>query len=323
MKRVLLLGGTAWLGKRIAAAARDLGAEVTCLARGASGTVPAGVGLVRADRRNPDAYDALSGDWDEVIELAYQPELVAPALATLAGRAAHWTLVSSVSVYADSTVPHADESAALVTPHDLTQYADAKVAAEQASLVALEDRLLIVRPGLIVGAGGPSDRFGYWPARMHAGGRVLTPSVSGRHVQVIDVDDLASWIVRAAAARVTGVINAVGGVYEMQEFFDLAAAVSEFSGELVSLSDEALLAQRVNYWSGPRSLPLWLPSTSAGFMRRDGSAFLKHGGSLTSLEHTLHKTLVDEIERGVLRSRRAGLTTAEQSEILTATEHLR
>jgi 2'-hydroxyisoflavone reductase len=192
MRRILVLGGTAWLGHEIARAALDDGAEVVCLARGESGAVPAGVRLVTADRTAPGAYDALTGEWDDVVELSHDLGLVVPALEALAGRARHWTLVSTVSVYATNDEPGADESAAVVDPVDLTDYGQAKVAAERATAEHVGDRLLVARPGLIVGPGDPSDRFGYWPARLDHDGPVLAPTAAGRFVQVIDVADLAA-----------------------------------------------------------------------------------------------------------------------------------
>ena len=151
MRRVLVLGGTGWLGHEVARAARDSGAEVTCLARGDSGDVPDGTQLVRADRRLQGAYDRVMGEWDDVVELSSEPQLVQSALDALAPHASHWTLVSTVSVYADNSTPGADESAEVVEPRDLTSYADAKVSAERVSRARLQDRLLTARPGLIVG----------------------------------------------------------------------------------------------------------------------------------------------------------------------------
>ena len=169
MKRILILGGTAWLGRAIATAAVTAGADVTCLARGESGSVAAGARLVRADRREPDAYDALDGDWDDVVELSWDPAFVASGLDALADRAAHWTLVSSGSVYAHADAPFADETAELVEPVDLEQYADAKVHAERLTAARAGDRALLARAGLIVGPGDPTDRFGYWPSRFARG----------------------------------------------------------------------------------------------------------------------------------------------------------
>ena len=103
VRRVLVLGGTGWLGRTIVDELLAEGADVTCLARGATGSVPEGARFVQADRALAGAYAQATGDWDEVIELAHAPELVAPALDALADRAGHWTLVSTVSVYAETT----------------------------------------------------------------------------------------------------------------------------------------------------------------------------------------------------------------------------
>jgi len=313
---MLVLGGTGWLGREIARTAVAQGDEVVCLARGESGSAPEGARLVTADRRMPGAYDALDGEWDEVVEISYDLGLVASALDALADRAAHWTLVSTVSVYARNDDPGADESAEVVEPQDLTQYPDAKVAAERATAERVGDRLLIGRPGLIVGPGDPTDRFGYWPARFSRGGRVLAPQTASRHVQVIDVSDLAEWIVAAGSREVTGTVNAVGAIHRMADFFGEVGDVAGFDGEIVELDDASLLANGVNYWSGPRSLPLWVPAEDAGFAQRDGSAFVATGGTLRPLRDTLERTLADELARGIRRSRRAGLSPDDEAAIL-------
>lgn len=318
MRRVLVLGGTGWLGREIARRAVGEGAEVVCLARGESGEAPDGARHIGINRMSPDAYDEVQGDWDEVIELTYEPDLVRPALDALAGRAAHWTLISSVSVYNANDEPHADESAQLVEPQDLSEYPDAKVAAERSSAAALGDRLLIARPGLIVGAGDPTDRFGYWPARLSRDGPTLVPETKGRFVQVIDVEDLATWIIRAGQERATGTVNAVGEIHEMRSFFDTTAEVTRYAGELLTVADEDLVAQGVNYWAGPRSLPLWLPKEATAFAQRSGAAYLSSGGALSPLRETLSRVLDDEISRGVSRERRSGLTTIDETSVLEA-----
>ena len=318
MRRVLVLGGTGWLGHRIAAAAVAEGAEVVCLARGESGAVPDGARLIAADRREPGAYAGASGEWDEVVEIAYAPELVKPALEALAPRAAHWTLVSTISVYASDDEPGADESAALVEPTDPSAYADAKVMAEQASTSHVGDRLLIARAGLIVGPGDGSDRFGYWPARLDRGGAVIVPTQAGRHVQVIDVDDLAEWIELAGRERALGAVNATGDSHSMSVFFETAVKATGFDGDLVTIDDETLLAHGVSYWAGPRSLPLWLPADATGFARRSNAAFRATGGTLRPLEETLARTLADEHARGIDRPRRAGLAAEDEAAIVAA-----
>ncbi|WP_295823734.1 NAD-dependent epimerase/dehydratase family protein [uncultured Microbacterium sp.] len=341
MRRILILGGTAWLGRAIATHAVAQGAEVTCLARGESGDAAQGARLIRADRAEPAAYDEVRHEWDEVVELSWDPGFVASALDALADRAAHWTLVSSVSVYSRSDMPFADETAELVKPADLGQYADAKVHAERITSARRGGQALLARAGLIVGPGDPTDRFGYWPARFARGGRVLAPETAGRHVQAIDVDDLAAWIELAGRTGVTGPVNAVGEELPLAAVLSAAretareaareaasetardaareAAAHDAPGttiETVTLDDDTLVARGVAYWAGPRSLPLWLPESAGGFARRSDAAFVASGGRRRSLAETMRRTLDDERARGLSRPRRAGLTPAEEAEVL-------
>ena len=315
-RRVLVLGGTGWLGRTIVDELLIEGADVTCLARGTTGSVPEGARFVQADRSLPGAYEPATGIWDEVIELAHVPELVAPALDALADRAAHWTLVSTVSVYAQNDEPGADESARLVEPKDPSAYADAKVLAERTTRLRLGSRLLIARPGLIVGPGDPSDRFGYWPARLDRGGPVLVPTSAERFVQVIDVADLASWLVRAGRDGFVGTVNAVGAPVPLHDFLRCVAEVTGFEEELVAVEDDVLLAHDVAYWAGPRSLPLWIPVSEAGFAQRSAVAFTDAGGVTRPLRDTVVRVLEDERARGTDRERRAGLTSTEERAVL-------
>lgn len=316
MQRVLVLGGTGWLGRAITERAVAAGDEVVCLARGRSGSVCPGARFEPADRTAPGAYDALTGEWDDVIELSYAPSLVAPALDALAARARHWTLVSSVSVYARNDEPGAEESAAVVEPTDLSDYGQAKVAAERLSRQRFGERLAIVRPGLIAGPGDPSDRFGYWPARLSRGGDVLVPTLANRWMQVIDVADLAAFIDDASRTGLAGVVNAVGHSVAMASFLDQLVRTTGCTGRLVQAPDEWLLTHGVQYWMGERSLPLWLPVTETGFARRSNAAYLAAGGTVRSLAETIEQVLIDERTRGVDRPRRSGLAATDEQELL-------
>jgi 2'-hydroxyisoflavone reductase len=315
MTKTLILGGTGWLGREIATQLVESGGEVTCLARGESGAAADGVRLIRVDRNDTDAYDAVRTDaWDDVIELSSESRFVEGALAHLAAAASHWTFVSTVSVYASHAVPGADESAELLEPLAEGDYGQQKVAGEQASLAALGDRLLIARPGLIAGPGDASDRFGYWVGRfaLAGDGPVLCPVAEGREVQVIDVRDLAAWIIRSGHDRLVGIIDAVGDRHPLGEVLDAAADRAGYAGSRVEASDEWLDGRGVGHWAGPRSLPLWLPAEASGLMQRDNSAFRSAQGVLRSLASTLADTLVDERRRGLERARKSGLTRDDE-----------
>lgn len=315
MTRTLILGGTGWLGREIARSLLERGEEVTCLARGTSGTVTDGSRLIVADREKQGAYDEVREErWDEIIELAWQPTLVRGALAALAGHAAHWTLVSSISVYATNDEPGADETAALLEVNDLEDYGQAKVAAEDASAASLGDRLLIVRPGLIGGPGDPSDRFGYWVSRfaLAADEPVLVPTAADLPVQVIDVRDLSRWIADAAPAGLTGRVNAVGSEHTLGDLLHEAATIAGHQGPQVPASEAWMRERDVEYWAGPRSLPLWLPPEAAALAQRSRDRYVALGGPERPLHRMLADVLEDERVRGLDRPRRSGLSRADE-----------
>jgi len=323
MSSVLILGGTAWLGSHLAEFAQASGHDVTCLARGASGAVPEGVRLVHADRNSPTAYAPLTGrDWDAVIDLTWQPGFAASALDALGERASHWTYVSSISVYRG-----ADQQELSGAVHDpwagtsatMEEYGQAKAACEASVSAMTGDRALIVRPGLIGGPGDPSDRFGYWPAAFARGGTgpVLAPPTAGRLTQTIDVRDLAAWVVALTAEGRTGAFNAVGATTTLADVLDIAAATADCRGERVEVDEAFLDEHGVGPWSGPRSLPLWLPSSDIGeFGATPGAAAADAGLVLRPLSETTRDVLEDERFRGLDRARRAGLTRAEERELI-------
>lgn len=320
MTSVLILGGTGWLSGRIARRWIDEGATVTCLARG-NQALPPGARLVRSDRDDDDPYRGVFGDgWDEIVDVSSRPAHVRAAVEALGAAASHWSYVSSMSVYADNDAAGADESASLAPPArpgEEEDYSRAKSAAEEA-VRALGSRAAITRPGLIAGPGDPSDRFGYWPSRfaLAGSGPVIAPEPAGRYGQVIDVDDLADFIVSAAVRSWCGVVNAIGESRPLGDVLTMAREVAGHSGAVEFASDEWLTAHDVGYWAGPRSLPLWLPTDMPGFATRDGSAYLAAGGRTRALSETIERVLADERVRGLDRPRRAGLSRSEELDLL-------
>ena len=327
--RLLILGGTAWLGGHIATAALAQGHEVTCLARGDAGPVPDGARFVQADRELHSAYDGVVGDrWDVVVDVSRQPGQVRRAVAALADRSASFVFVSSASVYADHATPGADEQAALLPAlagdvmESMETYGEAKVACEGHVLDALgTERALILRVGLIGGPGDISDRTGYWPRRFARpatdDGTVLVPDAPELSTQVIDVRDLAAWIVESARAGLRGIFNATGETVALPLHLEAARAAAGHSGPLIAASPKWLLARRVEPWMGERSLPLWLPLPEyAGFGARDSSAAGVAGLVTRTLEETLADTLAWEVTQGLTRSRRAGLSDDDERALL-------
>ncbi len=326
--RILVLGGTAWLGSHIVEAAVQAGHDVTALARGESGGPPEGARFVRADRDDPGALDGVAGErWDAVLDLSRQPGQVRRAVDALAAPTGHWVFVSTASVYADSTTRGTDESAELLPALDadvmetMESYGSAKVACERFVLDGLgPDRALVARPSLIGGPGDRSGRSGYWVSRFtrpsNPEGRVLVPDVPDQPVQVLDVRDLADWLVRCAEARTAGVANVAGPTHRFADHLDTARAVAGFTGSLEAVDEEWLTAHRVQPWAGPRSLPLWLPREAVGLNAHDTSRAVDLGLRTRPLADTLRDAAGWQQGADAPLSLGAGLSDAEERELL-------
>lgn len=326
--RLLVLGGTVFLSKAVAAEAVARGHEVTCAARGTSGPPPDGATLVTVDRDGPDGLAPLAGQgFDAVVDVAaISHPWVAEALDVLGGKAGHWTFVSTINVYSDDATQGQAPGAPLVAPlregtsrdRDLSKYGAIKVASEDAVRDAMGDRAFVVRPGLITGPGDGSDRFGYWPARFHRGGRAVVPAPSEQPIQHIDVRDLAAWIVTAGEQRIAGTFDGIGPARPLDDVLREIAAVAGGGAELVPITPEALEAAGVNPWGGPKSLPLWLPQSHWGVSSHDPAASIDAGLRLRPLADTVTAALATEQELGLDRKRKSGLSADEEAEVLAA-----
>jgi 2'-hydroxyisoflavone reductase len=326
--RVLVLGGTVFLSRATAAAAVARGHEVTCAARGVSGAEADGARFVRLDRERPD-WSALAGQhWDVVVDVARRPSWVRSALDALAGDAQAWLFVSTCSVYADHATPWQGVDAPLlpeagldVDESDMSRYGELKVACEQAVAGRFGDGALVVRPGLVVGPGDPSGRFAYWPRRMAESRTVLAPGEPDDPVQMVDVRDLARFLVEAAERGLRGTFNAVGPAMPRGDLLAEVAAGVGVEPRLAWVPQEFLTAHGVEPWMGERSLPLWLPMPEyAGFMSRDVSETLAAGLTVRPLAETARDTFdwLQQDPDAVV----TGLTLAEHRDLLHRWHHV-
>ena len=319
--RLLVLGGSQFLGRAVAADACAAGHDVTCAARGLAGPIASGARFVHIDRDDANGLEPLTREeFDAVVDVSRHPGQVRRAVAALRPRAAHWTFVSTVSVYADNRTPgQRADSAPLRAPTALEiefgndeNYGAAKVACEQ----AVGEDAFICRPGLIVGPEDPTGRFTYWPARLARGGEVLAPGTPVDPVQFIDVRDLARWIVQAAQARLNGTYDAIGPTRTRGEMLTECAAALGASCTFTWVNRAFLEEHGVKHWSGPRSLPLWLPLPDfAGFATRDTTPARNAGLNVRPLSQTVRDT-IDWLH--ATNGPTTGLTIDEEREVLNA-----
>lgn len=310
--KLLIIGGTRFVGRHLVAAALERGHEVTLFNRGTQSSALPEVETIRGDR-NKD-LDKLQGRrWDVVVDMCGQlPRAVKATAETLSRSVEHYVFISSQSAYADVSVPGVDESAALksLTSEQLDSayqidttgepsygalYGGLKALCEQAAEEGMPQRVLIIRPGLIVGPYDNTDRFTYWPLRVARGGEVLAPGRPERPVQLIDARDLAEWIVLMAERGAVGVYNAnrPPNTLTMQNVLDECKSISDSDTRFTWASEAFLHAEKVMAWS---EMPLWLPETEApqlaGFMYVNCAKSLSSGLRIRPLSETIRDTLV-------------------------------
>lgn len=332
--KLLIIGGTKFLGRYLVESALARNHEITLFNRG---------------RTNPELFpdvEHLQGDrhkdldvlrnrkWDACVDTCgYSPNAVRATTEILADSINHYTFISSQSVYADYSQPDQDEDAPLQTTNEdlndetnLDTYGARKAACERAAEDVMPNRVLSIRAGLIVGPHDYIDRFLYWVRRVAQGGEVLAPATPEKPVQLIDVRDLADWNIRMIEEGRTGVYNAAGPDYKLTfgEFLETCKAASNSDAQFTWIDEQFLLKHGVKPWS---EIPLWFPGEEGvNFFSIDCRKAFAAGLKFRPLIETARDTLwwdkarektKEEPERPLVAAQgQIGLTLERERELL-------
>ncbi|MGH7459543.1 MAG: NAD-dependent epimerase/dehydratase family protein [Longimicrobiales bacterium] len=310
--KILVLGGTGFTGPHQVNYAVARGHQVTVFNRGRrQADIPKSVDHLQGDRNEPNGVAALKSNrtWDVVIDVpTTNPRWVREAAGALKGRANQYIFVSTISTYDGFPKAWMDETAAVakytgekdpftLTPQEAAGgnlYGPLKVLSEQEAEKWFPGKTTVVRPGLIVGPGDPSNRFTYWPVRVARGGEVLAPGDGKDPVQIIDARDLAEWIIRLAEQNVTGTYNATGpkSALTMGEMLGGIRAVmpGDLDIRFTWVAADFLAEQQVSGWS---HMPVWMTPrpNNQGWSRINVSKAISKGLTYRSLAETTRATL--------------------------------
>jgi 2'-hydroxyisoflavone reductase len=334
--RILILGGTGFIGPPQVRYALERGHQVTIFNRGKQHIAwPGHVEELLGDRNTGDLKALEGRQWDVCIDNPTTlPFWVRDAGRVLAGKVGHYIFVSTISVYAANDKP-ADESAAVLAYKgadpmaetattlraDVGLYGPLKAVSEAEAQRQFGRAATIVRPGLIVGPGDETDRFTYWPVRLARGGDVLAPGDGADPVQFIDARDLSEWIIRLAEGSVFGVFNATGPArpLTMRAMLEGVGAAIDAHPRLIWVPAGFLDAQKVSAWS---DMPVWVPGQgdTAGFHRRDISHALHAGLTFRPLSATAAEALTwfQSLPPERQAKLRAGLKPEREEAVLAA-----
>ena len=332
--RLLVLGGTRFLGRGVVEAALAAGDEVTTFTRGRSGEPPPAVEAIHGDRNQPDGLAPLHGrQWDAVVDTSgFVPAVVGRGARQLADSAGHYVFVSSINVYPDwPAEPIRSDTPVHECPPDAgrddgefdrdSNYGRFKAGCERAVDEHFAGRSTHVRAGLIVGPYDDTGRLPYWVGRVARGGEVLAPGGPDREIRVVDARDLGAWSVECGRVGTTGAFTATGpaGQTTFGRLLDDCREVSGSGAGLTWVADDFLVEHQVEGWS---ELPLWAPPADAPALWDQDTTAAEHAGLRC---RPVRDTVADTL--GWLRAgtpaRRsdlppAGLEPAREAELLAA-----
>jgi nucleoside-diphosphate-sugar epimerase len=317
--RLLVLGGTKFLGRATAEAALARGHDVTLFNRGQTNPdLFPKAERIRGDRER-DLSELEGRTWDAVVDPSgYVPATVRASAEALRDSVGHYLFVSSISVYADLSSPSTEDDSLQELgedqpddrlAEDYSNYGPLKALCERAVEETLPGRHTIVRPGLIVGPHDPTGRFTYWPHRVARGGPMLAPAPPEEKVQFVDVRDLGAWLISLCEERVQGRFNAVNEGVSWDELLTSCREVAKSDAEPVWVDGDWLLEHKVEQWMG---LPMWIHEEEMSGIHEAGvSRALAAGLTFRPLPETIQGTL-DEAET----TAEAGLTAEREAELL-------
>lgn len=297
--KLLVLGGTKFLGRATVGAALDRGHEVTLFNRGETNPDLFPEAERLCGDRTSDLSTLAGREWDAAIDPSgYFPAVVRASAEALRDSVARYLFVSTVSVYADFTEgPHEDSPRAeLADGHptdemlpEYENYGPLKALCEDAVTDVYGDRALIVRPGLIVGPHDPTGRFTYWPHRVAQGGDFLVPAPPDGQVQFVDARDLGAWLLDLCEAGASGAFNATHAGVSWAELVESCLRVAGANGRPVWVDSDYLAEQGVGEWM---ELPMWLHDPEwVGMNRADVSRAVAAGLEFRPLDDTVRGTL--------------------------------
>lgn len=324
--KILVLGGTRFVGRHIVELALARGHAISLFNRGISNPeLFPQVESLRGDREG-DLGALEEGRWDAVIDTSgYLPRIVRASAERLVDSVSHYTFISTISVFADFSEVGIDEDSSLDTLEDESveevtgeTYGPLKARCEAVVREVYPGSALVIRPGLIVGPHDPTDRFTYWVHRVAQGGEVLAPGDPRSPVQFIDARDLAAWTLDLVATGESGTFNATGpeDPHTMAHFLGTCNEVSGSGGTFTWVPAEFLLENGVEPWS---DMPLWMPQESyRGLMQIDVQRAVSHGLQFRPLEETARDTLAWAAARSRDHEWQAGISTEREENLLEA-----
>jgi len=323
--KLLILGGTQFVGRYMVESALKAEHEVTIFNRGKTNQHLFPAIDKRVGDRNGDLSSLEEGEWDAVIDVSgYVPSQVKATTELLKGRVKHYTLISTVSVYSDFTNgPAVVGETKLAEMTEETEeingstYGPLKQKCEEIVKEAFGDQSLCIRPGLIVGPDDPTDRYTYWVYRVGKGGTVAAPGEPTREIQWIDVRDLSEWTIRMIEKQATGTFNAAGLATNptMEEYLNTVKKVTNSDAEIEWISDEILTNHEVSPFV---EVPFWIPKNDThpdGFILADATEAIKQGLTFRTPEETISDTFVWQLARKN-HQWKAGLSEEKEKTIL-------